>query len=115
MSSPYLEELFQALPWFKELSMLRGVFSASCLEGVTSGALLPKVRKLSCLIDTLDGFYAHLDMLERRKSDSSHAAHVAAVTFVNRSGVGDSRLSRSARCKEMVTLGWKIRIVKYRQ
>ena len=63
------------------------------------------------MIDTLDGFHAHLDMLERRKSDSSHAAHIAKVAFVNNSGLDKGpKLSGSARCREMATLGWEISI-----
>jgi len=62
------------------------------------------------MIDTLDSFYAHLDMLEHPKSESSHAAHIAEVTFMNNSGLEEYELSGSARCKEMVTLSWKIGI-----
>ena len=115
LSRQDVKELLRASPSLTELSVPRGAFSASCLEDIASGALLPKVRKLTCMINTLHSFHAHLDMLERRKSESSHAAHIAEVTFVNRSGLKESELSGSARCKEMVTKGWNIGFMKNRQ
>jgi len=111
ISTPHLEELFRVSPLLTELSVPRAAFSVSCLEGVASLTLLPRIRKLLCMVDSLDNFYAHLDMFERRESDSSHAAHIAEVTFVNNSGVQESELSGSARCKEMVRLGWKIYVI----
>jgi len=109
--SSHFEELLRASPLLAQLSVLEGVFSASCLEGIASGALIPRVRKLSCMVDTLNCLHAHLDMLERRKADSSHAVHIAEVTFRTVVGVQESELSRSARYREMVTLGWKISII----
>jgi len=111
ISSLHIEKLIRASPLLTELSVPRCTFSASCLEGVATGALLPKVRKLSCMVDNLDSFYAHLDMLERRKSDSSHAAHIAEMMFMTKSSLKESQLGESARYKEMRS-GWKISVMR---
>jgi len=103
-------KLLRASPLLRELSVPQGIFLSSCLEHIASGALIPRVRNLSCMVDTLDRFHAHLDMLERRKADSSHTVHNAEVTFMNNSGLKEFELSGSARYKKMVTMGWTFNI-----
>jgi len=115
ISTPHLEELIRASPLLIELTVPRGAFSASCLEGVASGALLPRVQKLSCMVDTLDGFYAHLDMLQSRKLNSSRATHIAKMKFMTKSSRKASQYEGSARCREMRQSGRKISIGKYGQ
>jgi len=113
MSSPHLEELLRASPFLIDLFMPRSAFSPWALEGVALGALLPKVRNLTCMIGILGGFYSHLDMLVRRKL-CLHATHIAEMTFMTKSSFNESQMRGSARYEEMVRLGWKIGVMTYR-
>ncbi|KAF5376090.1 hypothetical protein D9615_007738 [Tricholomella constricta] len=114
VSSQQLGQLLHGTPHLLELGISSGrMITPPVLEEMASGALLPKLRTLRCLIgvtdvDDIGALDLHLDMLEKRREKTTAASHIADVQLKL---MTSQRISGVTRLGRMVKEGWNIQHV----
>ncbi|KAG6811390.1 hypothetical protein H0H92_007634 [Tricholoma furcatifolium] len=110
-----IERIMLDSPYLTELELESGaMLTSSILQGMASGQLAPRLRKLGCLISftNLSDYGAldlHLDMLEQRKKETTPAAHIAEVHFSLLCAEPSEKLFPGLeRMATLVSAGWNI-------